>query len=83
MNAQAADTGIAVIVNGASGCGHGGDAVTAIEAHFQASGMTVRAMLVDAGAIKGAVERAIQDGARVVVAGGGDGTLSKIGRAHV
>jgi len=78
MNAQAADTGIAVIVNGASGCGHGGDAVTAIEAHFQASGMTVRAMLVDAGAIKGAVESAIQRGARVIVAGGGDGTLSTV-----
>jgi diacylglycerol kinase family enzyme len=78
MSAQIANAGIAVIVNDSAGGGHSVDIAATIEAHFRAAGKTVQVTLVKADALKVAVERAMRDGARTIVAGGGDGTLSTV-----
>ena len=67
---------IVVIVNSASGCGHGTSSVAAIEAELRAVGQIPRVTCVDSDAIGQAIERAIKDGAPLIVIGGGDGTLS-------
>jgi diacylglycerol kinase family enzyme len=76
MTMPVAADDIVVFLNNASGCGHGDDAVAAIEAEFRAAGRQPRVTLVRPDAIGQAIERAIHDGARVVVVGGGDGSLS-------
>jgi diacylglycerol kinase family enzyme len=65
-----------VIVNSASGCGHGSPAIAAIEAEFRAVGQAPRVSCVNADAIGRTIEHAIKSGARLIVIGGGDGTLS-------
>ena len=72
-----------VIVNSAAGCGHDGSTLAAIEAEFRAVGQTPRVTCVNSDAIGQAIEHAIQGGARLVVIGGGDGTLSTAAAALV
>ncbi|MDQ6645967.1 MAG: sphingosine kinase [Pseudomonadota bacterium] len=74
---------IVVIVNGASGRGHGSGTVEAIEAAFRGAGQTASVACVDFDAIGQAIDRAIKDGARLIVIGGGDGTLSAAASALV
>jgi diacylglycerol kinase family enzyme len=74
---------IVVIVNSASGCGHGGTTVAAIEAEFRTIGQTSRVTCVNSDAIRQAIEHAIKGGARLIVIGGGDGTLSTAASALV
>jgi diacylglycerol kinase family enzyme len=78
MNPQTADARIAVIVNAKAGCGHPDDIKAAIEAHFRAAGKSAQVTLVKADALNAAVEHAMHEGARTIVAGGGDGTLSTV-----
>jgi diacylglycerol kinase family enzyme len=75
--------GIVVIVNSASGCGHGSTTVAAIEAEFRAIGQTPYVTCVNSDAIGQAIEHAIEGGARLIVIGGGDGTLSTAASALV
>ena len=72
-----------VIVNSASGCGHGGGAIAAIEAEFRAVGETPPVTCVNSDVIGKAIEQAIKSGARLIVIGGGDGTLSTAAAALV
>lgn len=67
---------IIVILNSASGCGHGNSTVAAIEAEFREAGRQARVTCVNSDAIGQAIGRAVQQGARLIVVGGGDGTLS-------
>jgi diacylglycerol kinase family enzyme len=76
MTTPASADDIVVLLNRASGCGHGSSTVAAIEAEFQTAGKTSRVSCVNPEALGPAIERAIQAGARVIVIGGGDGTLS-------
>ena len=76
MTTPAAVDDIVVLLNKASGCGHGDSAVAAIEAEFRTAGKQPRVTLVHPDAIGQAIERAVHGGARVIVVGGGDGTLS-------
>jgi diacylglycerol kinase family enzyme len=72
-----------VIVNSASGCGHGGSTIAAIEAEFRALGETPLVTCVKSDVIGQAIEQAIKSGARLIVIGGGDGTLSTAAAALV
>ena len=83
MTMPALSGDIVVILNPASGCGHGSSVVTAIEVELRAAGMPARVTCVDADAIVQAVERAIKGGARLIAIGGGDGTLSMAASALV
>ncbi len=74
---------IVVIVNSAAGCGHDGSAVAAIEAEFRAIGQTPRVSCVNSDAIGQAIKHAIKGGYRLIVIGGGDGTLSTAASALV
>lgn len=69
-------TEIVVIVNSASGCGHGSTTVAAIEAELRAVGQTPRVICVNFDGMTKAIESAIDRGARLIAMGGGDGTLS-------
>lgn len=74
---------IVVIINSASGCGHGSNTVAAIEAEFRAADRTPGVTCVDFDACGEAIDDAIKDGARLIVIGGGDGTVSMAASALV
>jgi diacylglycerol kinase family enzyme len=76
MNEPATTNEFIVILNSASGCGHDDSARAAIEAEFRNAGRTAHVTMADPDRIQQTIERAVQDGARVIVVGGGDGTLS-------
>lgn len=76
MNTHNDADDIAVIINGSAGCGHDDDKLAEIEAQLRAAGCPAEAVLASADEMDGAVERAVQGGARTIVVGGGDGTLS-------
>ncbi len=74
---------VVVIVNSTSGRGHGNSTVAAIEAEFRAVGQPARVTCVNSAALEHAIEHAIKDGVRLIVIGGGDGTLSTAAAALV
>lgn len=74
---------IVVLLNSASGCGHGSSTVASIEAEFRAIGRTPNVTCVNSDAIGQAIEHAVNGGARLIVIGGGDGTLSTAASALV
>lgn len=68
-----------VILNAGAGQGTAPEQARRLEAQFAASGVPARAVLVDDGAqITQAAAKAVQAGAPLVVAGGGDGTVSAV-----
>lgn len=72
-----------VIVNAGSGAG-GRDAMAAtIEEAFKAHGMDAAVVPVPGGEVRAAATRAVSGGASLVVAGGGDGTISTVASAVV
>ena len=76
MSDPAATDEFIVILNSASGCGHDHSATAAIQAEFRHVGCSARVTMADPDSIQQTIEQAVRDGARVIVVGGGDGTLS-------
>jgi diacylglycerol kinase family enzyme len=76
--------GVEVIVNPAAGYGDKEALCARLAAAFAAEGVRARVLLVDAGAsLTELAQRAAEGPARVVVAGGGDGTISAVAAALV
>ncbi|TNC76552.1 diacylglycerol kinase family lipid kinase [Janthinobacterium lividum] len=70
---------IAVIINGGAGCGYAPDWAQQLEAQFAAVGLDADITLAQSGAeMIATAERALRDGAPIVVAGGGDGTINAV-----
>lgn len=70
---------IPVIVNATAGNGSTADWVAGLERSFAAAGLRARVQLVQQGSeIAPAVAAAVKQGADIVVAGGGDGTVSAV-----
>ncbi|MGX9777136.1 diacylglycerol/lipid kinase family protein [Janthinobacterium aestuarii] len=70
---------IAVIINGGAGCGYAPDWAQQLEAKFAAVGLDADITLAQSGAeMIATAERALRDGASIVVAGGGDGTINAV-----
>lgn len=67
-----------VIVNAGSGAGGHGVAAGRIVDVFNAQGINADVTLVPGRDVAGAAARAIRDGASLVIAGGGDGTISTV-----
>ncbi|HEX8070631.1 MAG TPA: diacylglycerol kinase family protein [Pyrinomonadaceae bacterium] len=73
---------VEVILNAAAGAGAGGAARARLAALFAAHGLTARVVAADADALLPELaERAARGDARIVVAGGGDGTVSAVAAA--
>jgi diacylglycerol kinase family enzyme len=74
---------VEVIINAAAGVGAGEDETArAVEAAFDACGVAARVSLARDGAdVSELVRRALSNGARAVVAGGGDGTVGSVAGA--
>ena len=72
--------GVEVIINAAAGGGsEDGEAARAVEAAFDACGVAARVSVARGGDdVKEFVRRALTNGARAVVAGGGDGTVGSV-----
>src|SRR5687767_13856516 len=68
---------IEVIINAASGGSEDGEAARAVEAAFAACGVRARVTVARSGVddVAELARRALSNGARAVVAGGGDGTV--------
>jgi diacylglycerol kinase family enzyme len=74
--------GVEVIINAAAGGGREDEAARAVEAAFAACGVEAHVSLARSGEeMTKLVERALTNGARAIVAGGGDGTVSSIAGA--
>ena len=70
---------IAVIINGGAGCGYAPDWAQQLEAQFLAVGLDAAITLAQSGAdMITTAEQALRDGAPIVVAGGGDGTINAV-----
>lgn len=70
---------IVVIVNSSAGTGRPSDWAEKLQREFSEAGLAARVQVVEqGGAIADHVASAIKDGARMVVAGGGDGTVSAV-----
>ncbi len=70
---------IPVIVNATAGNGSTSDWVAGLERHFAAAGLRARVQVVQQGSeIAPTVAAAVKQGADIVVAGGGDGTVSAV-----
>ncbi|NHQ90355.1 diacylglycerol/lipid kinase family protein [Janthinobacterium lividum] len=70
---------IAVIINGGAGCGYAPDWAQQLEAKFAAVGLDADITLAQSGAeMIATAEQALRDGAPIVVAGGGDGTINAV-----
>src|SRR6185312_2980888 len=78
---RAAMTDVCVIVNPASGKGRGAKAAERVRQAFAAVGVTDIRSTKAKGDEKTVALRAIQDGARTIVAVGGDGTWSNVANA--
>jgi diacylglycerol kinase family enzyme len=73
---------IAVLLNPTAGGSKTSDLPRTVEASFGAAGAPAKVIVIDSPAsTAGAVRRALDSGATVVVAGGGDGTVSTIAAA--
>ncbi|HEX8290167.1 MAG TPA: acylglycerol kinase family protein, partial [Pyrinomonadaceae bacterium] len=75
--------GVEVIINAAAGGGaEDDDRARAVEAAFDACGVAARVSLARDGAdVPGLARRALSNGARAIVAGGGDGTVGSVAGA--
>ena len=70
---------VEVIINATAGGSDEGGAARAVEAAFEACGVRAHVSLAHDGTeLSELVRRALADGARVVVAGGGDGTVGSV-----
>lgn len=70
---------IAVIVNSTAGCGYGPQWLDSLREKFRAADPEASIEMASGGAeIAAAVKKAIENGARVIVAGGGDGTVNAV-----
>ena len=68
-----------MIINGGAGAGHDDDAASELRAKFRAHGCAAEVTLANSGEhMIAAARKAIADGVRVVVAGGGDGTINAV-----
>jgi diacylglycerol kinase family enzyme len=75
---------VTVFLNPAAGGQQPDDITAQLAAHFDAAGLTVRIVTLDAaGGVDDAVRAALAGGADTVVAAGGDGTVSSIASALV
>ncbi|MEO8671075.1 MAG: diacylglycerol kinase family protein [Tahibacter sp.] len=77
MNTNGA-TSVAVVINDTAGCGHGEEVAATVRAGFAEGGCEPTVHLVPAAQIQSAVRDLVRDGARIIVAGGGDGTISAV-----
>jgi diacylglycerol kinase family enzyme len=77
--------GVEVIINAAAGGGaQDGETARAVEAAFEACGVSAHVSVAREGDdVKEFVRRALSNGARAVVAGGGDGTVGSVAGALV
>ena len=72
-------TPITVIVNATAGAGLSADWARTLEEKFAAAGLQAQVRVVEKGSdIEPTVRAAVKDGAQIVVAGGGDGTVSAV-----
>jgi diacylglycerol kinase family enzyme len=70
---------IAAVLNDSSGAGDCAAKAQKLEAVFAAAGREARVVVARGGGeIRAAAERAVEDGCEVLVAGGGDGTISTV-----
>ena len=70
---------VEVILNAAAGAGNAGETARAVEEAFAACGVEARVRVARGGEeIESLARRALSNGARAVVAGGGDGTVSAV-----
>lgn len=70
---------IVVIVNGGAGVGHDDQAAAALRAKFASHGLAAEVTLASSGAqVVAIARRALADGATIVAAGGGDGTVNAV-----
>jgi diacylglycerol kinase family enzyme len=70
---------IPVIVNAASGLGNGPRQIESLQAQFRAAGLNARIMPVRSGGeLRAVVKSAARENPPMIVAGGGDGTLSTV-----
>ena len=73
-----------VIVNGGAGSGHDDTLRAQVQSHFEAVGVAAEVILAKGGAaIAAQVDIALRAGVDVIVAGGGDGTVSAVAAALV
>ena len=74
-------TTIPVIANARAGGGHSGDSLDGLREAFAAQGITARVMAPHAGTLEDALREALAEKPPVVVAAGGDGTVSAVAEA--
>jgi diacylglycerol kinase family enzyme len=71
-----------VIINGSAGNGHDGQVASDLRGKFAAHGLDAEVTLAKSGKeMIDAARRAVADGVKVVVAGGGDGTVNAVASA--
>ena len=74
--------GVEVIINAGAGGSEDGEAARAVEAAFAACGAVAHVSVArDGGEVTELARRALTNGARAVVAGGGDGTVGSVAGA--
>ena len=72
-------TKVAVIINAGAGCGYASDWAQQLEATFAGVGLDAAITLAGSGEeMIATAQQAIKDGAPIVVAGGGDGTINAV-----
>jgi diacylglycerol kinase family enzyme len=75
---------VTVIVNGGAGTGHDDAACDALRAKLEAAGLDAALVLADGGEhMIATARRALEEGARLVAAGGGDGTINAVASVMV
>jgi diacylglycerol kinase family enzyme len=75
---------VTVIVNGGAGTGHGEAACDTLRARLKETGLDAELVLADGGAqMIATARRALEQGARLVAAGGGDGTINAVASVMV
>jgi diacylglycerol kinase family enzyme len=74
---------IPVIVNARSGTGGTADVAIAISAAFEARGLHANVSVLPADDIAATVDRLVAEGATLIVAGGGDGTINLVAAGMV
>ncbi|MDC8760042.1 diacylglycerol/lipid kinase family protein [Janthinobacterium fluminis] len=75
---------VTVIINAGAGCGYAADWAGQLDEKFRAHGFAAAITLADSGEqMIATARRAVADGAALVVAGGGDGTVNAVAAALV